>query len=117
MKESIAKKWAEALRSGDYKQDTKYLQTPNGYCCLGVLCELAIKDGIPIEKYRGNNVFYFDNQLKILPDSVAEWAGLNSFSGMLYKFLDEGSSLADLNDRGVSFSQIAGVIEGQWRHL
>lgn len=29
-------KWIEALRSGKYKQANGYLQTKDGYCCLGV---------------------------------------------------------------------------------
>lgn len=33
--------WIAELREGDREQARKYLRTPQGYCCLGVLCELA----------------------------------------------------------------------------
>lgn len=33
-------KWIEALRSGEYAQTTGRLQDFEGYCCLGVACEL-----------------------------------------------------------------------------
>jgi hypothetical protein len=46
-------KWVEALRSGEYEQGASFLvQQPASakgkprYCCLGVLCDLAIKDGV-----------------------------------------------------------------------
>ncbi len=37
--------WVAALRSGDYTQDkeTGLLESPNGFCCLGVGCEVLEK--------------------------------------------------------------------------
>ena len=35
-------KWIEALRSGKYAQGKGALQTEDGYCCLGVACEVII---------------------------------------------------------------------------
>lgn len=41
MKKKIAKMWADALRSGDYKQGIGRLRNEhNHFCCLGVLCNL-----------------------------------------------------------------------------
>jgi hypothetical protein len=40
MKKEIAYKWADALRSGIYKQEKKYLSSFWGFCVLGVLCDL-----------------------------------------------------------------------------
>lgn len=43
----VMERWASALESGDYGQTTGVLTDGKGrYCCLGVLCELAVKDGI-----------------------------------------------------------------------
>jgi len=39
-----AQKWANALRSGKYKQTTGELQSQYGYCCLGVACKIFIPD-------------------------------------------------------------------------
>ena len=36
-------KWCDALRRGEYRQTNYALQNDNGYCCLGVACELFIK--------------------------------------------------------------------------
>lgn len=37
-------KWVAALRSGEYQQSQRALKTENGYCCLGVLCDVVRKE-------------------------------------------------------------------------
>lgn len=32
--------WVDALRSGKYQQTQDVLKNKNGFCCLGVLCEV-----------------------------------------------------------------------------
>jgi hypothetical protein len=34
-------KWLAALRGGSYKQTSGYLHTSEGFCCLGVACDLT----------------------------------------------------------------------------
>lgn len=51
MRPEIARKWVDALRSGKYQQGKHRLGTvkENGdieYCCLGVLCEVAVAEGV-----------------------------------------------------------------------
>jgi hypothetical protein len=58
MKKALRDAWLKALRSGDYKQtigilhriherqSSGELYTP-GHCCLGVLCDVMIKEGDP----------------------------------------------------------------------
>lgn len=41
-KENI-KLWLAALRSGEYKQATGVLNNGNGFCCLGVACDVYAK--------------------------------------------------------------------------
>ena len=126
MKKEIADKWVAALRSGEYKQTTGKLANVERteHCCLGVLCEMAIKDGVDVEVSvrldegdDGNDRFYteFDKETGHPPKSVQRWAGMASASGRLYQpVYDEDTSLASLNDRGWSFEQIADVIEKHW---
>jgi len=40
MNPRIKQRWLDALRSGEYKQTMENLQDMNGFCCLGVLCDL-----------------------------------------------------------------------------
>jgi hypothetical protein len=47
VKKSLKDKWVAALRSGKYEQGRGALNH-NGFCCLGVLCEVAVEIGFPI---------------------------------------------------------------------
>lgn len=63
--------WINVLESGDYWKQKRYsLGDKNkGFCCLGVLCDLAVKQGV-IESYNPND--------GTLPWEVMKWAGLRS---------------------------------------
>lgn len=118
-----AKKWIEALRSGLYPQTTNYLHTDDGYCCLGVACELYEKEvgGLnphPVSEddafdqeldfhFRYDAIVY-DGQTIVLPDKVVEWLGLLNSSGS-----NKSSSfcLTAENDDGTPFEKIADLIE------
>lgn len=87
MKPKLARQWAEALRSGAYKQGRNFLHQlpPTGaeHCCLGVLCRLAIDDGVDVlvSTKRDNNydwpfVAYNGND-GLPPNDVLQWAGFN----------------------------------------
>lgn len=43
-KKKDIKKWCAALRSGKYQQGKGQLQTKDGYCCLGVACDVFIPE-------------------------------------------------------------------------
>lgn len=130
MKPEIAQKWVEALRSGNYTQTTKTLRDDKGYCCLGVLCDLASQEGIGtwqapdspptsasrIYRYVAGYAKYESNS-SLIPPRVAKWAEMSEKNtgknGSKGSFLSDGNwtSLANLNDRGSSFEDIAKVIE------
>ena len=40
MNKDIKQKWVKALRSGEYKQGSRFLHYEDKFCCLGVLCDL-----------------------------------------------------------------------------
>lgn len=62
----VARLWADALRSGKYDQGQGVLKSriDSRYCCLGVLCEIAVEHDI-IEDFEG--------ELGYMPEAVAEW--------------------------------------------
>ena len=112
--------WVKALRSGQYVQGESYLHrvTQNEgalYCCLGVLCDLAVKAGVLPPPIQGRNdeqepVFAYgkDRQKAELPVEVMDWAGITSTDGGY----SATNSLVNDNDSGeVDFSQIADIIE------
>ena len=117
MDQAVKAQWTEALRSGEYEQETSQLCFDGRYCCLGVLCELAIKAGLDIAKEISGSEVYYDGESAILPDAVKEWAGLE-FGNPRVSLPELGVlSLAELNDgrtpdeRQRSFPEIADLID------
>jgi hypothetical protein len=139
MKADIKALWLEALRSGEYAQTTGMLRRAQdepeddakaGFCCLGVLCDLAEKAGVT--KFQPNEVrvgmygyettisggyankddedtYYRDNEM--LPEYVQEWAGLNASNPEVWHN-ESMTALAELNDdAGLNFSEIADAID------
>ena len=129
MNKEIKQKWIKALRSGRYTQGKLSLREKNYYakpgkpgkpsfCCLGVLCEVAIKEGVikDPKKYDIYDMTYLYpgiNRDQLLPSKVADWAGLNSVNPTVESPLGTITSLAELNDGGYNFNEIAGIIEAQ----
>lgn len=124
MNPEIKEKWIAALRSGDYKQGKSYLAKKGvdgviRYCCLGVLCEIAVKEGIA-QRFHENSSFiaygiserYQDETY--LTKEIAAWAGIR-YNGQLHEGDVEKSTptnnLAVANDAELSFEHIAKMIE------
>lgn len=104
-----AKKWVEALRSGEYKQATKALRRGNGYCCLGVACDLYAKEtGIGWEQDFTLGYLFLGGNL-VLPERVKNWLGLTNNQGAW----GYNSSLTEANDGGATFNEIADIIESE----
>jgi len=106
----IVKAWVAALLSGEYKQGKFYLRHEDKYCCLGVLCELAVKAGVivPGKPSLGSadKVTVYVGETKTLPREVAWWAGVGANPQMS----STGHTLGYLNDNGMKFPDIAELI-------
>jgi hypothetical protein len=100
MNQEIKAQWTKALRSRKYKQGREALQKDGKFCCLGVLCELAVEAGVPIKKelnpYIPGGINY-DGEAAYVPEVVAEWAGLNTFKPKV-DFEGWATALDSLND-------------------
>jgi hypothetical protein len=108
------KQWIEALKSGKYPQIRHALHTIQGYCCLGVACELFSKElGIHREFHGGSESF--DKKYSALPESLVELLGLKNSEGGC---TTNGPYLTELNDHnGYDFNRIAEELESgkYWR--
>lgn len=134
MNEDIKTRWIAALRSGEYRQTGNVLNNGEAFCCLGVLSDLAVKDGLKewdtekdyeygIETHEpGDAADETYTETLSLPYDVAVWAGLQDEYAISSEIrVQEGVSefdglpitttLAALNDKGSSFSEIADIIE------
>jgi hypothetical protein len=98
--------WVQALESGKYPQAPSYLKSDQGYCCLGVLCEVL---ALPSElRANGITVFGYDGDLGTteLPYGIAEFMDMTTV-GWRNEFC---MALAKLNDDGAPFRDIARII-------
>ena len=110
MNKEVKQLWIDALESGEYEQGVGTLRKkgPDGkstYCCLGVLCEVAIKAGVPVKTRlvtAGEDMFEdepkwfettYDHSSGFLPESVREWAGLETEDGKFAKGYYEDDEL------------------------
>lgn len=110
MNERVKKLWIEALTSGEYEQGVGCLRRGDSFCCLGVLCDLhrkEMKGKWKTEDGLDSDVYVYQDSEVILPGSVQDWAGLDHYNPVL----PLGSSLAQQNDNGKSFPEIAKLIE------
>lgn len=128
----IIRRWVSALRSGEYKQGEAFLRRPdNCFCCLGVLCDLAVKDGVIQEAVLSHNqgwngkqtAYAYEGRCDFLPTVVQNWAGLESDRPeVTFEHYDEETDqydtltewVSELNDNGVSFESIADAIEAKY---
>ena len=113
MKPEIKKLWVEALKSGEFKQDTGGLRTDKGYCCLGVLCELHRQSVTPTaDGWKGGKWLRYDGEVLYLPPSVMEWAGIKDSNPIINPDPDSNyKNAASYNDNGATFKTIAKLIK------
>jgi hypothetical protein len=116
MNSQIKQRWIEALRYGEYEQTQSRLHTNRGYCCLGVLCDLYVKEhGLEWEEYEEDEetkIYTLNLEESILPEDVRNWAELNDRNPS-FKVGKTVTTLARKNDVGYTFDQIAQLIEEQ----
>lgn len=135
MTEELKAQWIAALRSGEYNQTRSALKNNEGFCCLGVLCDVIDNtrwaDDNQTNGYNfelGDTRFSFNTA--VIPSEAAKPLALNK---MLVTIDDNiidpdqidlevdshdttrlDDYLITLNDNGKSFSEIADIIE---KHL
>ncbi len=116
MNEIVAKEWIKQLRSGNYKQGKRRLRDKDdNCCCLGILCDIA-----PMVKWELSGKVY-DARTKnnysdaVLPLNVQRWADMKTSNGTLQN--QKRVALSEYNDNGLTFDEIADVIEENWKEL
>lgn len=142
MDQQVKELWVEALRDPNRKQAIEKLEDAKtgAQCCLGVLCEVLIKNELMPELERFEievfqdvvNIEYgvsiADKNGAVLPSQVVKRVGLTSSTGEIpvdkrkwtypEYYGEDGRkedklafALSELNDKGYTFNQIADIIE------
>lgn len=94
MDAELKKKWIEALRSGKYEQAKGVLRNGDAYCCLGVLCSLD-------PEFR--DWAQYSQSVSAPPVARTGLCGGG--------FPSPALQLAEMNDKGATFDEIANHIE------
>lgn len=107
-------RWVKALESGKYKQGKGSLHRINEekeheFCCLGVACDLYKKLGGRLPTIKKRDLVQYGGCDIYLPPTVKDALGLSATNGSFAS----PSSLADMNDNGKSFKEIAAVIRSK----
>ena len=93
-------RWLTALESGEYKQARDRLRDDNGFCCLGVACDLSGLGEWTLNRDL-THVFADGGQgaeRDYLLFSVRDWLSITRA---------EEAALADMNNDGKTFAEIA----------
>jgi hypothetical protein len=108
--------WCDALMSGDYVQGHARLCTvgrdgePDKWCCLGVACDVAARNGVEMHISDDGIRRYFDGMAAYLPKKVEEWLGVPDFNPDL-----AGERASAWNDsHHLSFPEIAEMIKNEF---
>lgn len=129
MNKRWARKWVEALRDPLLRQTNGRLKDLGGECCLGTLCRIT---ETPVVRLRTDGVVEFGAQDQeddgavsaVEPNYLPRWTkeitGMDSKSGNIvwhFEDVELNTSLAELNDSGLTPNQIADTIDFFWDWL
>ena len=119
----IKELWCAALESGEYLQAKDRLRTETGFCCLGVLSDLAVKAGLQKWSYNtdygceGYGIPEEDGFFTrgVLHKDIQNWAGLTGPTAFdpVVRTDNKTHRLSVLNDQGYDFKTIAQLIREQ----
>ncbi len=121
MDKRIKDLWVRALRSGEFKQCKGQLEKDGKYCALGVLSILALIEGQCTYLPEGKSG-RFDHKKFKLSFNIMKWARiaqeeekfLNSIEQEVkIHYKGRPTTIARLNDLGISFLELADLIEKQ----
>lgn len=106
-------KWVDALRSGEYAQGEGVLRSYNDkFCCLGVACEVARKEGVPIRlRTSAGDPAHYGFEDTTLPDVVVRWLDVDDPNPMIDGRVNAISANDTLN---LTFAEIADRLEAYY---
>ncbi len=117
----VIEKWCQALESGEFKQGKNSLcnEVEDSYCCLGVLCKI---NNVDAEVILAHNVLNKTHpalfSLQVAAELKNGYGDPVNYDLVREKLLSIGVgvvgfttlSLVNLNDKGVTFNNIAALL-------
>lgn len=108
--------WIDRLENGNIPQTENKLGNLEGArCCLGVLCDIAVEEGVIQAPTVSGDLLEYANEIAVLPHDVMDWAGIEHNNGGFASDPEKNSEYMDdalsyQNDMGSTFPQIAQII-------
>ena len=104
--------WLEALESGKYIQGRDCLVTTGGkFCCLGVACDLfAGVKAFPVQNNIHGKMAYIGETNYLPPIVINKLCFFSSDGAQDKSLVNKSKSIAQMNDEGMTFKEIAAVI-------
>lgn len=110
MDKKVKKEWIAALRSGEYKRCRNVLHDGEGFCCLGVLLDIAYDgDWVSIPNGCGTPRWRLGNEELLPSGSFLRRVGISDDNARQLAHMNDGTDT--LSGKGRSFRQIANWIE------
>jgi hypothetical protein len=121
LKPEIKTRWRAALESEKYPQCTDKLKSSEGFCCLGVLGDLAVEDGVA--SWNGDILVVKNSsqsERNNFPESLLKWAfevkpnthcTVSNFPYFTNSKVRKTNCLTYANDSGTTFPEISKLIE------
>ena len=117
---ALRTKWTTALRSGEYRQTHEgFLKDSQGYCCMGVLCDVSDNTGWAYHPFAG--VVRFNGCDDYPPEHILKEVGIDEGTTVMWTGSDGSlppfpkplrQVLAHMNDNeGADFATIADTID------
>lgn len=104
MNADIKNRWVKALRSGQYEQTQGTLRNYQGFCCLGVLCDIMEPEGWDREVDEHWGCADMPDESLLIKAGLMEPIPLTNYVP---------TELSEMNDKGKSFAEIADWIEAR----
>lgn len=111
----LTRKWLNALRSGEYKQGKGFLRSADGkFCCLGVAVNVMAPSTWlkTIDSYDSYSYRKFGQTDLITDEEFNRF--IPKYIQNRLDFVVDADMLANLNDMGYTFTEIADIIESWW---
>lgn len=115
MRKDIYDKWVAALKSGHYKRGRGFLNVNSCFCCLGVLCDLYIKEH-PDKAYWTEAGIAIEGAVPEfeacrLPHEVERWAGITN-EGFVHALMVKNDDTPVNKDP--TFNCVLPVLDNSW---
>lgn len=114
--------WYAALMSNKYDQTEGALRTNEGFCCLGVACDVYHKETGKGNWDKSEGMHKFSGEDGHLPEKVREWFGIDkdptlemSRDDKRIEGLDHTNASNLNDDYGMSFKKIAKAVKRTYK--